>query len=176
MSTILIVDDEPVILDVLRRFLEGEGRTLLLAGSAREALAAIGREAPDVLVSDIAMPGEDGFALIRGLRAAEGMREAPPLPAVALTAFARPEDRRAILEAGFDAHLAKPIEPEELLTTLHAMLRRAGRTAPAEGGRAWPPEPLSDGSRARPLELVRSDDGPEPGPRDVDGRGDAAVH
>ncbi len=128
-ARILVVDDEPDSRDLLLQLLASWGARPSGAASAREALAAVGREVPEVLVSDIAMPGEDGFALLRTLRATEVVLGRPPLATVALTAFARPEDRRQVLEAGFDAHVAKPVEPEELLGTLTALLARGGRRA-----------------------------------------------
>ena len=82
---------------------------------------------PDVLVCDIAMPGGDGFALIREVRSwppANGRR----ISALALTAYARPEDRARALAAGFDLHLAKPVEPADLVRTVAHL---AGRTTPA---------------------------------------------
>ena len=85
--------------------------------SAAEALEVIREWLPDVLVSDIGMPGEDGYALIRKLRASEAEREAN-IPALALTAFSRPEDRLRALSAGFQTRLAKPAEPDQLVAVV----------------------------------------------------------
>ena len=100
------------------------------AASAGEALEALRRRRPDVLVCDIGMPGEDGYALlarVRDLTAEEGGL----VPAVALTAYARADDRRRALAAGYQAHLAKPVDPDELISLV---ARMAGRPRPA--GRA----------------------------------------
>jgi PAS domain S-box-containing protein len=110
---VLVVDDEPDARDLVSRALEREGADVRAAGSAAEALEAIDELNPDILVSDIAMPGEDGYELIRQLRSRErshGRR----LPAVALTAYARTEDRERALHAGYQEHLAKPVEPARL--------------------------------------------------------------
>ena len=85
------------------------------AGSAADALRLLNEERPDVLVSDIGMPGEDGYALIRQVRAL-GADQGGAMPAVALTAYARAEDRMKAILAGFQMHVSKPVEPAELLT------------------------------------------------------------
>jgi CheY-like chemotaxis protein len=111
---VLVVDDEPDAREVLRRILERAKADTQTAASAAEARDMIARTRPDVVVSDIAMPGEDGYALL------EYLRTAPPevgggTTAIALTAYAREEDRNRALEAGFAAHVAKPVEPEDLV-------------------------------------------------------------
>jgi hypothetical protein len=88
-----------------------------LAASADEAMNEFGRSAMDVLVSDIGMPGEDGYALIRRLRVTYAR-----LPAVAVTAYADPRDRDRVLAAGYQAHLAKPVEPHELANAVLRVL------------------------------------------------------
>jgi CheY-like chemotaxis protein len=85
--------------------------------SVREALAELEIEKPDVLVSDIGLPDEDGYALIQQIRQREATRGGF-LPAVALTGFARAEDRARILAAGFQAHVPKPVEPVELTAVI----------------------------------------------------------
>jgi len=117
---LLVVDDEPDARELLGMVLEEAGAEVATAGSADEALAAFERLRPDVLVSDIGMPGGDGYSLIRKVRQLEG-DGGTKVPAVALTAFARAEDRSEALGSGFQAHLPKPIEPGEL-TTLIAQL------------------------------------------------------
>ena len=87
---------------------------------AEAALAAISESRPDVLVSDIGMPGEDGYAFIRELRARPAERGGR-VPAVAVTAYARPDDRRRALSAGFDAHLTKPIDEVELVAVIASL-------------------------------------------------------
>jgi CheY-like chemotaxis protein len=117
--------------ELLLQLLASWGARPAGAASARDALATAARERPDLLVSDIAMPGEDGYALIQELRRVERALGQLPMPALALTAFARPEDRRNVLAAGFDAHVAKPVEPDELRATLAALLRREPRPTAA---------------------------------------------
>jgi CheY-like chemotaxis protein len=86
-------------------------------------LAEVTRSKPDVLISDIEMPNEDGYALVRKLRSLED-ELAPRLPAVALTAHASIEDRMQALAAGFDTHVSKPVEPAELVTVVASLARR----------------------------------------------------
>jgi signal transduction histidine kinase/DNA-binding response OmpR family regulator len=117
---VVVVDDEPDARDVIARILTRAGATTTVAASVREALAAITRDRPDVIVSDIAMPNEDGYDLIRILREMSSGGETagpagPAGPALALTAYAREEDKLRCLSAGFEAHLAKPVDPAELL-------------------------------------------------------------
>jgi signal transduction histidine kinase/CheY-like chemotaxis protein len=117
---VLAVDDEEDAREVLRTLLEGSGMRVTTAASTNEALAALIAERPDMLVSDIAMPGQDGFALIAQVRALPS-EEGGRTPAVALTAFARAEERTRILRAGFNSHVPKPLEAAELIATLVAM-------------------------------------------------------
>jgi CheY-like chemotaxis protein len=111
---VLIVDDEPDARILIERILTRCNATVTIAASAQEALQAVKQHHPDMILSDIGMPGEDGYqflAKLRRLSDAEGGNT----PAVALTAFARSEDRRRALMAGFQMHLPKPVEPAELL-------------------------------------------------------------
>ena len=117
---LLLVDDDPDARELLGIILQEAGAQVATAGSADEALEAFKRLRPDVLVSDIGMPDGDGYSLIRRVRLLEGECETR-VPAVALTAFARAEDRTEALGRGFQAHLPKPIEPVEL-TALIARL------------------------------------------------------
>jgi CheY-like chemotaxis protein len=109
---VLIVDDEPDARELVRRVLEERDAAVCAAASAAEALQAMSADVPDVLVCDIGMPDMDGYALLRAIRAGERGRA---VPAVALTAFARPEDRERAFAAGFQMHLSKPFEPAELI-------------------------------------------------------------
>jgi signal transduction histidine kinase len=121
---VLLVDDEPDSSAFLSALLEGQGAVVAVAGSAVEAIEALRHQPPDVLVSDLAMPGVDGFDLIRrvrGLSRAEG----GGTPAVALTAYVRPEDARAALDAGFHRHLPKPVNLSHLVAAV-AELAAAG--------------------------------------------------
>lgn len=111
---VLVVDDEPDARDLLAALLSQRGASVRTAGGAREALERAREELPDVLVSDLAMPGEDGCELVARVRAL-GSGPRGPLRAVALTAMAREVDRSRAIAAGFDEHCAKPIEPESLV-------------------------------------------------------------
>jgi len=88
------------------------------AGSVQEALAALQTNTPDILISDIAMPGENGYVLLEKLRRIEKEQERHRVPAIALTAYAREEDRKQATEAGFEMHLSKPIDPEKLIAAI----------------------------------------------------------
>ncbi|HZP37331.1 MAG TPA: GAF domain-containing protein [Methylomirabilota bacterium] len=119
---ILVVDDEADAREVMRFMLERGGARVLIADSAGAALDAIREERPDLLISDIGMPVEDGYVMVRRLRAMEdGMGSR--LPAIALTAYASEEDARRARNAGFDAHLSKPVDPARLI---EIALRLAG--------------------------------------------------
>lgn len=120
---VLVVDDEADTREFLSVVLEECGASVKAAASAQEALEAIERWKPDVLVSDIGMPGEDGYALIRQLRSREASLGGL-IPAVALTAYARSEDRMRALKEGFQMHLSKPVEPAELATVVASLARR----------------------------------------------------
>jgi signal transduction histidine kinase/CheY-like chemotaxis protein len=122
---ILVVDDEPDARDLLRRVLSDCEAEVITAASAAEALMLVAERRPDVLVSDIGMPDTDGYELLRRVRllgAARGGR----LPAIALTAFARSEDRTRALRAGFLVHVSKPVEPAELVATVASVVGRSG--------------------------------------------------
>jgi PAS domain S-box-containing protein len=110
---VLVVDDEPDTRELLAAVLKGRGAAVTLAASAGEALEALERETPHVLVSDIGMPGEDGYDLIRRVRALPPERGGN-VPAAALTAYAREDDRIRALLAGFQIHIPKPVNPAEL--------------------------------------------------------------
>ena len=127
---VLVVDDEADARDLIGVILRGRGATVDAVASAPEALEAIERDRPDVLVSDISMPEADGYQLIRELRVREA-EAGVATPAVALTAYARSQDRERALAAGYQLHLAKPVEPDDLVL---AVADLAGRTAPAEAG------------------------------------------
>ena len=120
---VLVVDDDPDAVDLLSRMLARHGAEVRTVASAAEALAMLERWLPAVLVSDIEMPGEDGYSLVRHVRARPDAR-VRALPAVAVTAYGRMEDRVRALSAGFDLHVAKPIEPAELVAAIHRLARR----------------------------------------------------
>ena len=111
---VLVVDDTSYVLDVVTAILEQDGATVTAVGTAEEALATLQVERPDVLLSDLAMPGRGGYWLIGQIRAL------PPelggaTPAAALTSFAGPEHRASILRAGFQYHVEKPVEARALV-------------------------------------------------------------
>jgi CheY-like chemotaxis protein len=110
---VLVVDDEADARDVVRRFLLACDAVPALAASAAEAHEVLRQFKPDVILSDIGMPGQDGYAFMRAVR-----ESGNTTPAVAVTAFARSEDRVKSLQAGFQTHLPKPVEPEELLAVI----------------------------------------------------------
>jgi CheY-like chemotaxis protein len=110
---VLVVDDDPDALDLIATVLRRAEAETQLCSSASQALAALRSWKPHVLVSDIEMPGEDGYSLIRKVRELGGP-EGGQIPAVALTAYGRPEDRVRSLSAGFSMHVAKPVDPVEL--------------------------------------------------------------
>jgi signal transduction histidine kinase/CheY-like chemotaxis protein len=112
----LVVDDEEDTRELLQAILERCGVEVETAGSAADGLVAFERMRPDVLLSDISMPGEDGYSLLRRVRALPG--DVGRAPAVALTGHARGEDRTRALVAGFKAHVPKPIDPHELVAVL----------------------------------------------------------
>jgi signal transduction histidine kinase/ActR/RegA family two-component response regulator len=124
---VLVVDDERDTADLVATALGHYGADVRVAGAAHEALALLEGFAPHVLVSDVAMPGEDGYSLVRRVRAREQIG-GPRVRALALTAFARPVDTEAAYRAGFEAHLAKPVEPAELALAI-ARLTEAGEAS-----------------------------------------------
>lgn len=117
---ILVVEDEQDARELIGQILTERGASVTLSGCGEEALQHIGETQPDLLVSDIGMPGIDGYSLIRTIResAKASVRR---IPAVALTAFARSEDRTRALLAGFQAHIAKPVEAAELIATIASL-------------------------------------------------------
>ncbi len=124
---VLVVDDDDDARELLREVLTQHHAHVMTASSAREALETIGAQKPHVLVSDVAMSGGDGYELIRLVRT-RAPQEGGQIPALALTAYAREEDRLRALEAGFQMHASKPIEPTELVAAV-ATLASGGGTA-----------------------------------------------
>ena len=122
---VLLVEDDEDSRQVLAMILELAGAHVTSAGCVRDALAAFDAARPNVLVSDIGMPDEDGFSLIRRVRAREG-EAGGRTPAIALTGYVHPEDRARLLAAGFQTHLRKPVEPEELVATVAALVAIRG--------------------------------------------------
>jgi PAS domain S-box-containing protein len=120
---VLVVDDEIDACGIVKRLLEMSGATVSMASSASEAMERILAGRPDVLVCDVGMPGEDGYSLIGRLRTLEE-RQGSALPALALSAYARSEDRTKAIRSGFQNHLAKPVEPAELLAVVSSLAGR----------------------------------------------------
>ena len=120
-ATVLVVEDEPQIQELLAVNLEHSGHKVLRAASAEEAEAAIRKALPDVLVLDWMLPGESGVAFARRLRTNERTRD---LPILMLTARAMEQDKISGLEAGADDYLTKPFSPKELAARIKAVLRR----------------------------------------------------
>lgn len=112
---VLVVDDDPDTRQLITFTLTQYGATVTTATSSTEAFQHLQQQTPQILMSDIGMPNEDGYVLIRRLRSAEETRQ---IPAIALTAFAREEDRRDVLAAGFQQHLTKPIDPHDLVMAI----------------------------------------------------------
>lgn len=124
--SVLVVDDEEDARDLVATVLEGAGARIQTARSVAETLAILERTKPDALVSDIAMPDEDGYTLIQRIRSLPGRAD---LPVLALTAYARDEDRATALNAGFDGHLGKPTDPGALVAMLVEVTKRRERPA-----------------------------------------------
>jgi CheY-like chemotaxis protein/anti-sigma regulatory factor (Ser/Thr protein kinase) len=125
---VLVVEDDPDSLEMLSFLLTEAGASVRTAGSTGEALILLRWIQPDVLLSDLAMPDEDGYALIRSIRKGEGPG-GPRLPAVALTAYVRVQDRARAVDAGFDMFVEKPVNPDELLAVVSGLVEtRRGRT------------------------------------------------
>ena len=123
MTRVLIADDDAVVRDVVRRYLERDGLEVAIAHDGTEALRLLGSQPIDVAVLDVMMPGPDGLSLCRNLR----QRGDYTVPVILLTALGEEEDRIAGLEAGADDYLTKPFSPRELVARVRAVLRRADR-------------------------------------------------
>ncbi|HXT20272.1 MAG TPA: response regulator, partial [Thermoanaerobaculia bacterium] len=121
---VLLVEDEPDSAELFRRVLEGQGASVALALDAREALATLTDEPPDVLVADIGLPGEDGYDLLRRIRALPP-QHGGDVPAAALTAYAGPVHAERAREAGYAVHLEKPVSPDVLVSAVASLARRS---------------------------------------------------
>jgi CheY-like chemotaxis protein len=118
---VLVVDDEPDARILMTRILEDSGARTVCATSAVEALDVLARERVDLLLSDIGMPGVNGYDLMRRIRALDAPH-VRRIPAIALTAYARPEDRQRSLLAGYQMHVSKPVEARELIARMASLL------------------------------------------------------
>jgi PAS domain S-box-containing protein len=121
---VLVVEDEADARELIQRVLTECGATVITVSKADEALRRVEQERPHLLLSDIGMPGVDGYELLRRVRAL-GPARGGKVPAIALTAFARSEDRTRALRAGFQVHLSKPVEPSELMTAVASVASQA---------------------------------------------------
>ena len=119
----LVVDDDEDARELVTEVLRSRGMEVVTASSADEGLAALDRDVPDVIVSDIAMPEHDGYELIRQIRQRSSDRGGM-VPAVALTAYARPEDTERSLSSGFQLHLAKPVDMDYLVSAVASLAGR----------------------------------------------------
>src|SRR6476659_537169 len=121
VTRVLIADDDTVVRDVVRRYLERDGLEVSIAHDGKEALRLLGTQRIDVAVLDVMMPGQDGLTLCRTLR----QRGDYSIPVILLTALGEEDDRIAGLEAGADDYLTKPFSPRELALRVRSVLRRA---------------------------------------------------
>jgi PAS domain S-box-containing protein len=121
---LLVVDDDPDVRELLALVLQQEGAVVTTAASAQQALETIQAASPDILISDIAMPQENGYQFLKKVREMERKDGRHPIPALALSAYVREEDRNTSLEAGFETHLTKPVEAEKLISAIIAVASR----------------------------------------------------
>jgi two-component system response regulator ResD len=121
VSRVLIADDDPIVRDVVRRYMERDGHDVSIAHNGNEALQLLGADHVDVAVLDVMMPGPDGMTLCRSLRRGDGYA----VPVILLTALGEEDDRIAGLEAGADDYVTKPFSPRELALRVRSVLRRA---------------------------------------------------
>ena len=145
---LLLVDDDGDSRDAAEHFLRHAGAQVTCAASADAAEQLLRQERYDALISDIAMPGRDGYDLIQAVRGGGQVRQ-PQIPAIALTAYVREEDREKAMMAGFDGHMGKPLDPLGLVELIEALGSR--READPEGGKsegARPGTPTTEHSAA----------------------------
>src|SRR5579862_8375841 len=125
VTTVLVVDDEPAVRDVVVRYLEQEGFRALAAADGDAARGMLAKESPGLVILDLMLPGVDGITLCREIRASSD------LPVIMITALGEEADRLAELEVGADDYLTKPFSPRELIARVKAVLRRVAPPAPA---------------------------------------------
>jgi CheY-like chemotaxis protein len=125
---VLVVDDEIDTRDLLKTVLSQQGARVTTAASAAAALSLLSRVKPHVLISDVGMPGTDGYALMRRVRALP-VERGGNIPAVALTAYAREQDRKRAIDAGYQIHLTKPIEITQLSASVAHLIKDANGAA-----------------------------------------------
>lgn len=125
---VLLVEDEADTRQLLVKVLEVSGAEVTAVASVSEALASLEHSRPDVLVSDIGMPIEDGYALIRKVRSLDGGSQHTQIPAVALTAYASEQDQSRAISSGFQMHVSKPVEPDELISAIATLVGRSANS------------------------------------------------
>jgi two-component system response regulator ResD len=130
--SVLVVDDEATIREVVRRYLEKEGFRVVEAADGYEALDAFSLEPPDLILLDLMLPGIDGLTITRHLRQATGQQK-KNVPIIMLTAKGETSDRIRGLDLGADDYIAKPFSPREVISRVNAVLRRAGSQVPPPG-------------------------------------------
>jgi CheY-like chemotaxis protein len=123
---VLLVEDKADARDLITMMLAQDAAEVRTAVSATEALAACNEWRPDILISDIGMPEEDGYTLMKKLRARESERGGH-IPAIALTAYARREDRLRALSVGYESHVPKPVDPIDLVAAVASLTNRIGK-------------------------------------------------
>ena len=116
----MLVDDDTETREVLTTFLNHSGAHVVAADSAARGVELLKQQPPDVIIADIGMPGEDGYTFINKVRSSNGSKDQPP--AIALTAYARKEDRERALKAGFQRHISKPADPSDVLLAVAELL------------------------------------------------------
>jgi CheY-like chemotaxis protein len=127
---ILLVEDNPASLELMRYLLASAGHETLLATNGQEAIQHLAAALPDLVVTDIQMPGLDGYELLAHIRADLRLRA---LRVIALTAYSMPGDRERVMSAGFDGYMSKPIDPETILQDVQTYLSAHRPGAPGEG-------------------------------------------
>jgi signal transduction histidine kinase/AmiR/NasT family two-component response regulator len=141
---VLVVEDDPDSRELMVALLSGNGAEVTAVASAREAVAQVRGHIPDLMIADIGLPNQDGYELIRQVRSHENPGH-EMTPAVALTAYARPQDRDRALAAGFQLHIAKPVDPEAFVNTIAELARRfRDRRGAATSDLTPSPSPRSD--------------------------------
>jgi two-component system CheB/CheR fusion protein len=129
---VLLVEDEPQTRDALEKLMRKNGADVTAVGTTADAMAAFENARPDIIISDIGLPHEDGYHLLQRIRSLEMERHEPPTPAIALTAFAGRKDRRMARDSGYHKHIAKPVSPALLLAAVSTLL--ADRERAVNGG------------------------------------------
>ncbi|MCI0579533.1 MAG: response regulator [Chloroflexi bacterium] len=140
MAKVLVIEDNPTNLELMTYLLQAFGHVALTAAEGAAGLEIARREAVDLIICDVQLPGIDGYEVVRQLKNHPALRH---VPVVAVTAFAMVGDRDRVLAAGFDGYMAKPIEPETFVQQVEGFLRNARRGAPKPASQP-PPAPRAD--------------------------------